>query len=315
MKIKKLLFLFVIYFTTTNAIAAACYYPPSSTPIRQNITLPQSVSIPRDAPDGEVIYESAKVTIPSGHSFTCSVTYIQGIKNYLGKDVPGRTQPIGDTGIGWQWIYQGAPWGGVASNSPYQPGTYSLNNTTHALRFVKIGAIKNNAQIPAGAIGALQTATIFPMTITTNGMSIVVPSCETPNVSVDMGSYDLSQIFYNTPYTASKRFNIKLNNCPVGITKVTYKLLATSTGPAIDPTLGIISLNSTSTAKGVALQIMDSSEQPLNLNLTHAFNDYSNGGGNFEIPMFARYVKKAGGAGEIKAGTANSEITFIMSYL
>ncbi|WP_339530406.1 MULTISPECIES: fimbrial protein [unclassified Pseudomonas] len=314
MKIKNLLLLFFICSTTTNAIAATCQFYPGSSAFTNNITLPQTASIPRDAPDGQIIYESSPITITNQDKYICAAPYLLGTKNYLGKDVPGSIQPIGDTGIGWQWIHDGEAYNGVASNyiRPDFGSAIYFTGASFALRFVKIGAIKNNARIPAGEIGALQRGTIFPVTLTTNGMSIVVPSCETPDVTVDMGSMDLSQIFHND---ASKRFNIKLNNCPAGIQKVNYKLIATSTAPAIGPTSGIINLNSTSTAKGIALQLMDSSEQPINLNLTHAFNDYSNGGGNFEIPMFARYFKKAGGTGEIKAGTANSEITFIMSYL
>jgi major type 1 subunit fimbrin (pilin) len=315
MKVIKLLLLFFIFCTTANAVAAVCEYETGDSAVTRNIVLPTSVSIPRDAANGTVIYESVQVTNAEVGVFNCSDFHLEGIKNYLGQDVAGTIQPIGDTGIGWQWLYNGYPHYGVANNNSGHPSRYSFKDTAVALRFVKIGAIKSNALIPAGAIGAFEVGTIFPFIIETSGMSIVVPSCETPDVIVDMGSQDLSQFFYNAPYTASKRFNIKLNDCPVGIKKVNYKLIATSTAPAIDPTSGIISLNSTSTAKGIALQIMDSSEQPINLNLIHVFNDYSSGGGSFEIPMFARYFKKTGGDGEIKAGTANTEITFVMSYL
>ena len=317
MKTKKLLLLFFMCSMATNALASICEYYPDSGARTRTIILPASVSIPRDAPNGTEIYQSSSFTASESNRFTCFSTFLVGIKNFLGADVHGTIQPIGDTGIGWQWIYDGTKRNGVANGDTYAPNSYVFAGSVNSVRFVKIGAIKDNARIPAGDIGAIQTGPLFPFTINISGMSILVPSCETPDVIVDMRSQDLSQFSDNTPYTASAPFIIKLNNCPSGIRKVHYQLVAPSAAPAIDPAIGVIALNSTSTAKGIALQVMDAGERPINLNLTHVFSSYSASGGNFEIPLFARYLKRSGGGGqpEMKAGTANAELTFIMSYL
>lgn len=304
-----------------ETMAAVCEYYKNHQAATVSITLPASTSIARDVSVGTTIYESSTIIFSGANSYKCSSSFPIGIKNLRGADVPGFLFPIDDTGIAWQWIYQGGTSSGIASGRTSPAGGFGFGGTTLAIRFVKIGDIKNNAKIASGALGSYRADTLSPITVNITGMSIVVPSCETPDVIVDMGDHDLSEFSDNSPHSATRHFNIKLNNCPAGITKVKYKLSATPAAPALDQSQGIISLNAGSTAKGIALQIMDSSQRPINLDLSYTYNDYSSTGGNFSIPFYARYLKtnSAKGAGTerigIRAGTANSEVIFIMSYL
>lgn len=317
MKSTNFIILLLFGCATTDAVADVCEYVASNFPDVRTVTLPAVTSIPRDVPTGTVIYEALTITYAGSNSWTCSGSFLSGIKNLAGVDVSGTVQPIGDTGIGWQWVYGGTPYRGIKGGNIQKAGRYGFNGTAHSIKFIKIGTIKDNAKIPAGVIGAFQAGTLRPFTLETTGMSLVVPSCETPDVIVDMGSYDLSEFSDKNSNSTPRRFNIKLNNCPAGIKKVNYRFATTAAAPAIDSNQGVISLNSNSTASGIALQILDSKQDPINLNLTHVFNDYNNSGGSFEIPLFARYYKKKETYGDasIKAGSANSEVIFIMSYL
>ncbi|OJT29074.1 hypothetical protein BOP96_17715 [Pseudomonas sp. FSL W5-0203] len=65
---------------------------------------------------------------------------------------------------------------------------------------------------------------------------------------------------------------------------------------------------------GVGLQITDDSMVPVLLNTSLPLKDYSSAGGNFTVALNARYFKIAGGSG-ITPGAANTEMTFVMSYL
>jgi type 1 fimbria pilin len=110
--------------------------------------------------------------------------------------------------------------------------------------------------------------------------------------------------------TRTVRFNIALNQCQAGINKVTYSLKATT--PVIDATKGIVALNSTSTATGIGLQLMNDAGQPIAFDTTYPFNAFTTTGTDFKIPLSAAYYRLPG---DLKAGSANTEVTFVVNYL
>ncbi len=311
------------FISTPSLVLGACEFYPGHFQNQINISMPATLSIPRDAAYNTVIYESPSQTFNGAASVKCTTTFPKGIKNNVGSDTTSVDFPIGTTGLSWQWIYQGNPQSGFGSMNA-APGGYGFNETTHTLRIIKTGPISSGVTIPSGTLGYFQieSAAIRPLALViSNSPSIVLQSCETPNIAVAMGEYNLSIFSSSGNSTAPKSFEIKLNNCPSGITKVTYSLSATAGSPAISNELGIVSLNENSTAKGIALQLLDSNQTPLQFDKTYVFNEYSSTGGNFSIPMSAKYIRTLpnGSAGQydkgISAGSANSEVTFIMSYL
>ncbi|MEB3840453.1 fimbrial protein [Pseudomonas guariconensis] len=314
-----------ILITAPSLSFAACAFYDRHSQQQITINIPSTLSIPRDAAVNTVIYESSPITFNGPASYECSTTFTVGIKNNSGSDSISNYFPIGNTGLSWQWIYQGSvAVGGFGSGKLQQPGGYGFNSTTHALRIVKTGNILTGATIPAGIVGYMQveSASLRPLAMTTDkSSSIILQSCETPDIAVDMGEYNLSVFTKNGNSTPPIAFNIKLNNCPNGIQKVSYSLSATSGSPAVNGSLGIIELNKNSSAKGIALQLLDSNQTPIQLDKTYVFNEYSKNGGNFSIPLGAKYVRTLpdGDAGQydkgMSAGSANSEVTFIMNYL
>ena len=107
------------------------------------------------------------------------------------------------------------------------------------------------------------------------------------------------------------KFNIALNDCQTGINKVTYSLKATTR--IIDAQKGIVALNGTSTAKGIGLQLLNDAGQPMALDTTYPFTAFNTTGKSFTIPLSAAYYRLAEGV--TQPGTANTDVTFIMSYL
>lgn len=143
-------------------------------------------------------------------------------------------------------------------------------------------------------------------------------TCEAPDVKVEMGEYSSREFLAYGDTTPPKSFDIKLNKCSTGLSKINYSLAATPTAPAVNPLLGIVELNRSSTAKGVSLQVLDSNLQPIQLNKEYTFNTSTIEGGNFSIPMNARYIRTlptGGSSPHVTGGTADAEITFIMNYL
>lgn len=147
------------------------------------------------------------------------------------------------------------------------------------------------------------------------------PTCETPDVKVELGDYSTRDFPRYGDFTLPKAFNLLLNNCSSTVKKVSYSLSANPTAPAVNAAQGIVALNSASTAKGIALQLLDSNQNPMQLDKNYSFNELTAGGGNFSIPLNARYIRTLPNAGAgaqdkgVTGGTANTEVTFIMSYL
>ncbi|QXH33673.1 fimbrial protein [Pseudomonas muyukensis] len=147
------------------------------------------------------------------------------------------------------------------------------------------------------------------------------PTCETPDVKVELGDYSTRDFPRYGDFTLPKAFNLLMNNCTTTVKKVSYTLSANPTAPAVNAAQGIVALNSASTAKGIALQLLDSNQNPIQLDKNYSFNELTAGGGNFSIPLNARYIRTLPNAGAgtqdkgVTGGTANTEVTFIMSYL
>lgn len=146
----------------------------------------------------------------------------------------------------------------------------------------------------------------------TNALVLNAASCQTPSVPVAMGDdYQLWEFrdAGSTPRTI--RFNIGLNQCQTGIKKVTYSLKATT--PVIDATKGVVALNAGSTATGIGLQLMNETGQPVAFGTDYTFNGFTTTGTSFKIPLSAAYYRLP--TGDLKAGSANTEVTFIVNYL
>ncbi|MEN5305747.1 MULTISPECIES: fimbrial protein [unclassified Pseudomonas] len=313
-----------IFIAAPSLSFAACEFFDGHSQKQITISIPSTLSIPRDAAVNSVIYESAATTFNGAASYKCSAPFTVGVKNNLGTDSTSSYFPIGNTGLSWQWVYQGTAYNGVGGGRTQQPGGYGFNTTTNALRIVKTGDISPGTTLPAGTLGYMQidSTSLRPLAmITDKSLAIILQSCETPDIAVDMGEHNLSVFSRNGNATPPKAFNIKLNNCPSGIQKVSYSLSATSGSPAVDSALGIIELNKSSTAKGIALQLLDSNQTPLQLDKTYIFNEYSTAGGTFSIPLNAKYIRTLpnGASGQydegMAAGSANSEVIFVMNYL
>ncbi|SDY31777.1 Pilin (type 1 fimbria component protein) [Pseudomonas sp. NFIX28] len=323
MKPRKIIFIISLFGAVANAAENSCKY--ALTGGKQDIItidIGQTMSIPRDTPNGTVLYESTPYQHGTTNKYNCSSAHSWGVKNNLGTDTTtSDTFPIGGTGISWQYILNGKArfgYGGFIESA----GTWHFENYTTALRLIKTGDIKSGVTIAAGDVGYIKADTLFLTTIrTSQPITITAASCETPDVKVDMGEHDLDVFSKSGSYSRSINFDIKLNNCPSGIKKVTYSLTPNTTAPAWNASMGIIKLHANSTAKGIALQIIDSNEQPVELNKTYTFSNFSSTGGNFNIPLAARYFRTlpTGNFGEhdtgMSAGTANSDISFVMSYL
>lgn len=145
---------------------------------------------------------------------------------------------------------------------------------------------------------------------TSNKSSVATLSCKTPDVTVKMGDQNYVGRFKGIGTSlAPVKFSIALKECPEGVNKVSYQLNPNTA--VVDATRSVIALDANSTAKGVGLQLLDNAGNPVALKTKLQFKEYDKLGGNFNIPFQAAYHQTAAA---VVPGTANTSITFVMSY-
>lgn len=307
----------LILITPTPSLAMCNFKTSNTTTQIMSVSLPKTINLPRDIPLGTTLFESAEFQHTDATEFYCGTTVPWGAQSNLGSATTGSDKfPIGNTGISWQFIYGKAPMTAFGSSTlPFNGIGYTLSPNASSIRFIKTGNIANGATIPAGDAGSLTAETLKLATFRLVNNTVFVPSsCETPNINVNMGQHRLEDIPKDgSPSKKAISFNLKLNNCPAGIKNVSYTLTPLASSPSKSDGQGIISLNLNSTAKGIGLQLTDSNLTPIALNKAKLFSEYSSTGGNFTIPLNARYIQTAKGS-DVSPGTANAEITFTMSY-
>jgi len=306
------LFIFFIYAYSQTSIASCAFTWQSST-FTLNFNLPSNLSIPRDTPNGTIIYSDDREG-PTTAQFKCSTSFYSGSVDARGQKVPSGIYPIGDSGIAWQWTYNGAPRKQYPANFFSTPGSYGFTNTRLGFNLIKIGELKPGAVIPAGDLGYFYADTLRTLIISTTSMSLTAQSCQSPNeVKVDMGRPNVSQINSND-WNEWSTIGIQLTNCPEGINSMQLSFRPLASSPAIDITSGVISLNKTSTAEGVAIQIRKLNTYNLDLSKKHPIENFSPGDQNARIELQAKYIKYAPKS-IVSPGTANAEIMYLIEYL
>lgn len=274
----------------------------------------EGVNIPADTPDGTVVYQ--ETLYGQGHIWTCSRISLYGISlNPMLGSATGKDTlfPLGKSGLSFR-VWMQALGRYEATLQPLAANAnYGISAGAVRLEIVKTGPLAEDARVEAGYLGSLQSDDLILKKFNlSNPIGLVTASCQTPAVPVAMGDDYQLQDFEKAGATPRKvHFNIGLNQCQTGIKKVTYSLKATTS--VIDVVKGIVALNSSSTAAGIGLQLLNDTGQPIALGTTYPFNAFTPTGTNFQIPLSAAYYRLP--TGTLKAGSANTDVTFIVNYL
>lgn len=179
--------------------------------------------------------------------------------------------------------------------------------------FVKTGPISygtiSAASLPTVRYDFDNSLVIYIATAA-GSISFSAASCQTPDVLVDLGVHRTSEFTGVGAYSASKGFNIALNNCPPGINNIRYQI------DALTNVLGgngsVVALDGASTVTGVGVQLLDGSDKPFALGSTVSLAGFNGStGGNYTIPLRARYYQTGS---KVTSGTANTLMTFTMVY-
>lgn len=296
---------------SSETLAANCRIYQGSEFTANFAVAPIALTVPRDTPVGTVVYEES-ITAPSqGFSCPSASPFIFALNPTLGSVATGNVFPLGKTGLSLK--VKNEQNGYLSADRIIDGRSYIDPIRAYTIEIIKSGELSSKNEVPAGNLGAHRFGDVDLVKINlANPIILNAASCATPDVSVQMGDDYYLYEFSNIGDTSQAvKFNIGLHQCQTGIQKVTYSLKATT--QVIDQKQGIVALNASSTAKGIGLKLMDDAGQPVALDATYQFNGFSTTGTDFNIPLSASYYRLADS--ELKAGTANTSVTFIMSYL
>ncbi|RQS13936.1 pilus assembly protein [Burkholderia sp. Bp9002] len=315
------------------------------------ISMPASVTVPRDAANGTVLTNWVS-TLATTNYYNCTVSgsYATGMlfeplsmtkagltvtRNGVAytvwdTNVPGVGVAIGVSsyanGCGWQaWRDLGtptslfpSPWTGAACN---QNGSIT-NGGQAEVALVKTGPITagtvTGGVLFEGASATTQGGSAY--TVATSGRKsfsltptiVKVSACTTPDVTVNMGSV-MQSAFKGIGSTGG------MTPIPVNVAVNACPPGLTSiqyqfipVNAVLDSTNGVLALSSDSTATGIGLQLKDSSGNALKYNTQYTLTSYNaSTGGSYTIPLKAAYYQTSA---TVKPGSANAVLTFTMTY-
>ncbi len=294
-----------------DTLAANCRFTLNGEFTANFAVAPIALTVPRDIPVGTVVYEESITAPQQGFACSSASPFIFALNPTLGSVATGNVFPLGKTGLSLK--VKNTLNGYLSADRIIAGQNYLDVSRAYTIEIIKSGELSSKNEVPAGNLGAHRFGDIDLVKINlANPIILNAASCVTPDVSVQMGDDYYLYEFSNAGDTSQPvKFNIGLHQCQTGIQKVTYSLKATS--QVIDQKQGIVALNASSTAKGIGLKLMDDAGQPLALDTTYQFNGFNTTGTDFNIPLSASYYRLTDS--ELKAGTANASVTFIMSYL
>lgn len=301
------------------------------------VTLPATISVPTNAAVGTVV---ASVTVPvsgatAGLKFaTCSGGNIYwAIRD--GPVISGRVGATSVPGIGYTTSLSGGGFAGTptmdsqwtASAAPGGPSDLTFSSQLYAtVNFVVTGPTGSGAISvnPSGSSGISGVYSVFYVGVSgvslfrlvaagTTTISLSSCSVNTPKLTVTLPQARASELQNAGDTTGAAPTNIGLT-CPSGLSvNVT---LTDATTPANNSST--LSITPDSTARGVALQILNNSGTPVAYGPDSAtagnLNQWSAGtstAGAFNVPLTVRYVRTAGA---LVPGTVRGLATFTMSY-
>lgn len=133
-------------------------------------------------------------------------------------------------------------------------------------------------------------------------------SCEVVSdssiINVNLGTWATNDFKETGDRTGKIPFSIQLKNCNAKNMSITFN------GQADSKNSELLSLNSNSTAKNIAIEILDQVEKRLVIGKASANIDVH----DEKMPKLVFYANYIATADEIFAGTANATATFVLNY-
>jgi len=136
-------------------------------------------------------------------------------------------------------------------------------------------------------------------------------TCTTPNVDVTLPPAARSD-FSGPGYTTSRTdFKLNFTQCPAGLASISYSFMPTTT--IKNNSQGVFAPDSTSTASGVALQMLTDQDIPVTFNTDYLLTSYDSGTANtnYSVPLRAGLYQTEN---TVSSGNVSGSVTFTLKY-
>ncbi|MGE8143985.1 fimbrial protein [Pseudomonas frederiksbergensis] len=359
----------------TASAATSCGYSTAARPFNGNMALNVgSLSVPRDVPIGTRLYMQEFHQAGEGVTFTCTTDRTSPVTTYnvfsvngLGSKVDannaggyaGKVYATGVPGIGVSWwsgqTVPGAVGAGSNTLQIVPNGCVGTGNNCQTAA-LKVGPRAALVLIKTGPVGTgtvrgsdfgrlvystvVETSTAFAISEVgvTGSINVVAMTCNTPDVTVPMGSHKTSTLTGVGSGTPRVDFKIEMTNCPgfpgyygnpgTGAIPAASQTAVTNAGTRVlntvsfrvdpvttpvDAANGVLSLTSgagTATGVGVQLFSISGAVQPLSQNRVLNISPAA-GTTGFSVDLSARYLQTAD---KVTAGKANAVANYTLIY-
>lgn len=294
------------------------------------------INISAAVPVGTIVYSGTAIA-----NFKCALDNLQQYADGLSGEVYFKRKAIDADALGYGltlYTGYGGEMGTEVANIPtgIMISTYALTSggTVGAYTDVSLSVpyqiVKTSNSMSASSslksyinpfdVGSLVTGTdeTFQFTNIKTGITVVDQTCSVASdaiQNVTLGSYTAnssSGLGSGIGQTSSTiPFKIQLN-CEA-LLSGTFDVMMQFDGDASSglSDMGVVALNSTSTASGVGVQILNENEQPIALATPFSVASYPLSSALISVPLYARYYQTAA---KINPGTANAVATYTLSY-
>ncbi|HCT04577.1 fimbrial protein [Pseudomonas sp. P7548] len=329
--------------------ALACTWTSGGTTAKALTYNAGAVFSPRDVPIGTTLNNPSPIrAVNFGDRLRCGSSSIYNVAliGPLAADIPvdylnvpaNALLQTNVPGVGLAVYITGfaAGWRGPADNPnrfvplnlTYASGTIAeMPSVMFRYMLVKTG------DIPAGThsinqLVASGTTNIGPMFDLTFTATITVAGCSMPaapgnQIDVPMGTWEKRVFNGKDSTTPATPFAITLSACIAGSNYpnnangyfngnyANIQIDGNKTSSIVDAANGILSLSSDSTAQGVAIQVLQANDAPMNLGQPVRLNRIVNG--TTTVPLKARYIQIGDGPTPMP-GTADGHASFTVTY-
>lgn len=217
------------------------------------------------------------------------------------------------------------------------PGSYALNSVPFQIPMLRVVNPRSHTP-PSGA----SLPSVLVQVTALAQVTVATQTCNTPDVNVNLGSYDKGEYFTGQGATSPwVDASITMTNCPVfsgyynasnstlmfdsatgkeslaSATNNTIGVRLTPMGNVIDAAKGIMAIDSTvsGAASGVGIQLGwgESSQTPtlFNFALEQSVMLSKDGSSSIRIPLAARYIQTTT---SVSPGRANGKLVFTINY-
>ncbi len=285
-----------------------------NTPV--TFSLPTTISVPANTPDGTILASSAQANLTNPPVIQCGIYFgnyffpragilTYGVANSRGGyKADNITYDTGIPGIGYRITHP------TDHLTPYPMNTESVSSSTFSvtsgMELVKTGPITSGSVLAAGKLADWRWGSLIPETFRlANSITFTTPSCTivTNPINVTLPTVATNAFTGVGSVSAKTPFQIQLS-CPpaTAVAKITMHTATPDSHP------GVVKPAGAGYAAGIGVQVLDANSNPIVFETQTVVTPPN---ATTSIPYFAQYFQTAT---SVSGGNVKATVTFDIFY-